>query len=178
MGKALGLERICGLFIALVSDIHDRGIFSIWDASIGEVDYIGINSWKPTTLLYLDGDKVVEWEYYTGLLYSNLISLQEEENYYHIWAQNEKFGQHTLKWEYLVLAQHNGEGDMKWWWKYIWSMHAPLKVNILSWLAMENRLLTWENGLKRGWISPGRCGLYMNTKESTLHIFVLCSFTQ
>jgi hypothetical protein len=40
-----------------------------------------------------------------GILYSNLIYLQEEIDDYLIWEQNENYGQYLQKWGYLVLAK-------------------------------------------------------------------------
>ena len=93
-----------------------------------------------------------------------------------LWLGNEKNGIYTIKLGYFVFTAEEFLGDRKWWWKYIWSMHASPKLNILSCLSMENIFLTLENGLKRGWIDYGICALCMNNEELTLHIFVLCSF--
>jgi hypothetical protein len=49
-------------------------------------------------------------------------------------------------------------------------------MKIALWLALNNKLLTWDNGLKRGWCGPNRCALYKSNDESVSHLFVTCPF--
>lgn len=44
------------------------------------------------------------------------------------------------------------------------------------WLALTNKLLTWEKGLKRGWIGPGQCPLCKINKESSTHLFIVSPY--
>jgi hypothetical protein len=57
-------------------------------------------------------------------------------------------------------------------------VNAPLKVKILMWLSVENKVLTWDNGMKRGWIGPSRCTMCKVDEETTHRLFVSCFFTQ
>jgi hypothetical protein len=36
----------------------------------------------------------------------------------------------------------------KWWWKVTWKMDDPLKIKIFLWMALGNKILTWDNGQK------------------------------
>ena len=36
------------------------------------------------------------------------------------------------------------------WWKQVWKSEGPFKEKITLWLALNNKLLTWENIKKRG----------------------------
>jgi hypothetical protein len=47
----------------------------------------------------------------------------------------------------------------KWWWKYIWDVKAPNKTKNILWMAMDNKILTWDHGIKRGWCGPNRFSL-------------------
>jgi hypothetical protein len=49
-----------------------------------------------------------------------------------------------MKLDYNLLAVEEAEGDRKWWWSFVWTYHALLKVQILSWLVLENKILAWE----------------------------------
>jgi hypothetical protein len=60
----------------------------------------------------------------------------------------------------------------------VWRTHAPLKVKIMLWLAIENRILTWDNGMKRGWTGPSRCALCKDDSESVQHLFISCHYAQ
>jgi hypothetical protein len=43
---------------------------------------------------------------------------------------------------------------------------------------LEQKILTWENLVKRGIVGPSRCVLCGNNEENVRHIFVDCSFTK
>jgi len=58
----------------------------------------------------------------------------------------------------------------------VWKSHASVKTKIMLWLDIENLMLTWDNGIKKGWIGPGRCALFKVESESMRHIFILCQF--
>jgi ribonuclease HI len=53
---------------------------------------------------------------------------------------------------------------------------CPLKLNIFIWLVVENKILTWENLQRRGFIGPSICILCKQSKESVFHLFVECPF--
>jgi len=36
---------------------------------------------------------------------------------------------------------------------------------------MNNKLLTWDNGVKRGWYDPNHCTLCIGDEESVSHLF-------
>jgi hypothetical protein len=55
---------------------------------------------------------------------------------------------------YFALAEGFLEGGKKWWWSTIWKWHAPEKMKVLFWLSMEEKILTWDVGLHRGWVGP------------------------
>jgi hypothetical protein len=48
------------------------------------------------------------------------------------------------------MAEEAFDGKNKSWWKFIWASKASNKTKILLWLKMENKILTWDNGLKIG----------------------------
>jgi len=58
----------------------------------------------------------------------------------------------------------------------IWSWGCPLKLKIFIWLLLEDKILTWNNLLKRGWIGPGYCYLCKGNEETTNHLFSHCPF--
>jgi len=58
----------------------------------------------------------------------------------------------------------------------IWKLWSPLKVNIIVWFSLSNNILTWDNGLKRGWIIPKKCFLCKLDEETFYHLFVTFPF--
>jgi hypothetical protein len=59
-----------------------------------------------------------------------------------------------------------------------WKLDGPLKINIFLWMALANKILTWDNGQKRGWNGLGWCCLCKSENELVDHLFVHCSFTK
>jgi hypothetical protein len=51
-----------------------------------------------------------------------------------------------------------------------------VKCKLALWLALNNKLCTWDNGLKRGWIGPSRCSLCRSEEETIYHLFITCPF--
>ena len=67
-------------------------------------------------------------------------------------------------------------GPKIWWWGYLWKLNVHLKLKITLWLVLNNKLLTWENGVKCGWIVPSRCSLCKNDVEFVFDICISCPY--
>ena len=55
----------------------------------------------------------------------------------------------------------------------LWNSNIPLKIKVFMWLVMQDKILTKENLLNKGWqgdISCPFCGVF----ETTDHLFVIC----
>jgi hypothetical protein len=59
----------------------------------------------------------------------------------------------------------------------LWKWDCPLKIKLFAWLVAENKILTWKNLQKRGWVGPRICHLCKGKRESGKHLFVNCPFT-
>ena len=46
-----------------------------------------------------------------------------------------------------------------------------------SWIVLENCLLSWENILKGGMITPNHCAMCGLDEETIFHLFVSCHFS-
>jgi hypothetical protein len=64
------------------------------------------------------------------------------------------------------------------WYTELWHWQLPLKVKLFTWLMLEQKILTWENLLKRGFVGPSKCVLCGLKEENVKHLFVECSFTK
>jgi hypothetical protein len=53
-----------------------------------------------------------------------------------------------------------------------------LKIKLFIWLAADDKILTWDNLLRRGWEGPNICFLCHLNSESITHLFLDCTFTQ
>ena len=58
----------------------------------------------------------------------------------------------------------------------IWKCNIPLKVICFNWLCLSERINTWDNLNKNGWIGPNCCSLCKCVTESVNHIFAECCF--
>jgi hypothetical protein len=56
-----------------------------------------------------------------------------------------------MKLDYKSIVEKELKGDKKWWRPFVWGVCTPVKVKIMGWLALENKMLIWDNRLKRGW---------------------------
>jgi hypothetical protein len=62
--------------------------------------------------------------------------------------------------------------------KIFWSWHIALKIKLFLWLALENKILTWDTLLSKGWEGPSYCLLCTSGPESVSHILINCVFTR
>jgi len=51
-----------------------------------------------------------------------------------------------------------------------------MKLKCFTWLVVRNRILTWDNLVKRGSMGPSICYLYKSDFEDGLHLFLNCPF--
>ena len=58
----------------------------------------------------------------------------------------------------------------------IWKDPRSKKDKIILWFALSNKLLTWDNGLKWGWIGPNSRPLCKLNEEYVSHLFVTYSY--
>lgn len=59
----------------------------------------------------------------------------------------------------------------------IWKIKAPPRMQVFSWLMMQNKVLTIDNLMKRGWTMVNRCIMCRNQLESVIHLFEECTVT-
>jgi hypothetical protein len=143
----------------MINKLHNQGIFSLKDTSIVDLYKIGRSDWKSAEMLKMEGVEVDIWHSYVAALKPNFILLNEEEEDYLFWSRDDKCGTFSAKKGYKVLAKEAFEGEVLWWWKFIWDQMLLIKYKILLWVTMENKVLTWDNEVKRGWCGPNRCSL-------------------
>ena len=94
-----------------------------------------------------------------------------------VWTKN------PVNWDFMAklscktwsLEQYQGEKLD--WWKQVWKCEGPLKSKITRWLTLNNKLLTWDNSQKIGWIGPSQCALCHLDEETNSHLFCDCPYT-
>jgi hypothetical protein len=63
-------------------------------------------------------------------------------------------------------------------WRKVWQPFLWPKVSLFLWLTAQNRILTWDNLLKRGFIGPSRCTLCQQSEETMEHLLNNCHYSQ
>lgn len=115
---------------------------------VNKVKILWRQRWKSATQLELQVDLADEWNKYTQDLKHGAIMLNQEKDEL-TWSRNKDMGVYTAKLEYAAKKDDEEVRDNKWWWKKVWKLNSPLKTRIFFWLAMSNKILTWDNGQKR-----------------------------
>jgi ribonuclease HI len=95
-----------------------------------------------------------------------------------LWAGGDGSGDISAANLYRALITPLNFTTDKTWITKIWRWPIQLKIRLFAWLAVFDKILTWEVLQRRGWVGPGICKLCKVNSESTDHLFVHCSFTQ
>ena len=91
-----------------------------------------------------------------------------------IWTKNAVNGDFSSKKGYEEAIMDQFDKDKCWWWNKLWENNIPLKTILTFWLAMNNRLLTWENMRKQGFQGHSLCVLCKSNEEHSSHLFNYC----
>ena len=138
----------------LISTLKEKGIKVLADASM----YIDRNQrgaeWKMAQELNLSAEDTPIWNSYIKVLRENFIHLGNEEDSLK-WTWNTKTGKFSTKMGYDAAHFLEHQNLECWWWSKIWKTNAPLKTVITLWLALNNKLLTWEVLRRRGFEGLG-----------------------
>jgi hypothetical protein len=55
-------------------------------------------------------------------------------------------------------------------WENIWKIPQWPKLKMFKWIVLHNRILTWDNLMKRGFIGPSHCHICEFKEEKTDHL--------
>ena len=75
-----------------------------------------------------------------------------------------------------MIVKEEVTGPQNWLMKYIWKRNIPMKIKILCWLVLNNKILSWDNLQSRGFNSLGICLFCWKDSETVSHLFSHCSF--
>lgn len=60
------------------------------------------------------------------------------------------------------------------WFHKSWKWNFPLKLKCFSWLVLNDKVLTWNNFVHRGFIGPSTCMLCKQNLEDVEHFSMNC----
>jgi ribonuclease HI len=133
------------------------------------------DTWLNGSDLQLDPEFLTEWDDFIKLIKESGLRLQDKSDSI-FWTGGDGSGQLNAKNVYLALATNSWKPLNASWRQRIWKDDCPMKLKLFAWLLIENRLLVWEKLQARGWEGPSRCILCKSASETTLHVFIHCSF--
>jgi hypothetical protein len=117
-----------------------------------------------------------EWDSFCG---TNRVGIQLHNTEDQLmWAGGDNSGHTTVKNIYTAIANSTVHNNILGWRKKLWIWKIPLKIKLFNWLANENKIPTWDNLLRKGWMGPNICQLCNRDAESVQHLFIHCHFTQ
>jgi hypothetical protein len=86
-------------------------------------------------------------------------------------------GNFSVKEAYYLQGNYQDQAKESIWGK-IWNSTLWPKVSIFLWLTVQNRILTWDNLKKWGFIGPSICPLCQQQEETMEHLFNHCHYSQ
>jgi len=158
----------------LVKLLQDRGYTKLHHFYVHSLT--GLGHWLSPEYLRLEGQQAVEWRNYTHYLSRMGITLNDKDDIL-VWTYNVANGMVTAKLAYDLIFSESPYHSEDWWARTLWKWKVPLKLKCFFWLALHNRLLTWDNLCQRGWQGPGLCALCYGDSESVFHLFIHCPFS-
>jgi len=81
-------------------------------------------------------------------------------------------GTYSTKEAYQLMFQTQEPIDPAW--QRIWSIGIWPKVSTFIWLLYHQRIITWDNLIKRGFHGPSYCPNCQNNKETIQHLMDSC----
>jgi ribonuclease HI len=105
------------------------------------------------------------------------VSIHDKEDNL-LWIGGDSSGSLMVKNVYVAFLSTQNLSILTGWRKSLWKWDIQQKIKLFMWLAVENKILTWNNLQHRGWIGPGRCQLCKGDIEDTSHLFIHCPFTK
>jgi hypothetical protein len=161
---SLGRDSILGLgassFLSpqLINALRQKQVWVLAQAwSARDQDSLQ-DTWINSNALELTGNLALEWEQYTKALKAAGVKLSGNEDEI-IWIGGDASGVLSAKNVYLALLSIQNLQVIKGWLLHMWKWNIQEKVKLFLWLAVNNKILTWNILQRRGWNGPGRCSL-------------------
>ena len=63
-----------------------------------------------------------------------------------VWFKIPMTNDFIAKLGYCAQAELQAPHEKQWWWESLWKWHVPIKCKVVLWLALNNKLLTWDYG--------------------------------
>jgi hypothetical protein len=162
----------------LVQNLSDKHYTSLAHVS-NNIDPTSLAAaWKTSFDLNLTGAQALEWTSFTAELNKAGIYLSEDQADCLLWSGGDGSGTFSVKNCYNAIISSHNLPVIQGWKLSLWKHRVQLKIILFFWLAVENRILTWDILQAKGWIGPGLCILCKHNVEDNPHLFIHCPYTK
>ena len=131
------------------------------------------NYWYTAEDLNLGGIYSVLWKDYIAGLNGAGVRLTKADDEL-VWGYSKKMGSLSAKNAYDCIVSASTGPISKTIDGILWNKSLPKKITCFIWLAVRDKILTWENLQKRGKSGPGICLLFKAENETVGHLFTQC----
>jgi ribonuclease HI len=161
-----------------IDHLNQKRIIVLANAEEANNPISAAERWKSNTELGLTGTLADDWNRYVRELKGAGIALQINEIDTLVWTGVDNKGELSVKNTYEAIFSLKEIPTWSGWKKNIWKWPLPLKMILFFWLAWKNKILTWEQLQRKGWVGPSVCCLCNQREENLNHLFITCDFTR
>jgi hypothetical protein len=174
----LGLEKSSFLSPNLITFLNIKNIRYLYQARGISRTGFSLVSWITSDEIGLIGDLALGWDVFCRALSGLGVKLQNKEDEL-MWNGGDKSRLIFVKNVYTTLTNKLWHQSIGGWRRHLWFWNIAQKIRLFTWLAIENKILTWDILQQKGWEGPSICQLCSSGDSDTvLHLFVKCSFTR
>lgn len=94
-----------------------------------------------------------------------------------MWSGGDRSGLLTSKNVYTTITNTLWQNSIGRWRKQLGSWNIAQKIKLFTWLTIENKIHTWDNLQRKGWVGPSMCQLCISDEKTVMHLFIKCPFT-
>jgi hypothetical protein len=174
----LGLGERYFLLNETINHLNQKQVCVLAHAVVARNPITAAELWMSSTDLGMTGRLAEDWDNFTRELNGTDVSLQETEKDSLLWSGGDKKCDITVK--NIYKAIFSLEEIPVWSGRQIkfWKWHLALKVILFFWLALRNKILTWDSLQRKGWMGPGYCCLCCQRTKDSNHAFIDYFFTR
>ncbi|CAN1147565.1 Putative ribonuclease H protein At1g65750 [Linum perenne] len=93
-----------------------------------------------------------------------------------VWGR-EANGRFSIKSAYSLVRNEPANSDSGSW-RQVWKWRGPNRIRFFLWLAIQDRIMTNANRVRRRLSADASCSFCHNSEETTIHILRDCTFAK
>ena len=129
--------------------------------------------WKSAISLGMLGAVAIEWDDLIVSMRAAGITICSNPDIF-VWASNVHDGAVTASLAYDSLLKFHHSFQPQWWFMILWKKKVARKIKCFLWLTLQDKILSWDCLMRRGFQGPSRCCFCLKDLETTVHLFYWC----